>query len=180
MLPLRHNLTVSSSERKHNNEAKTDVHSTAFCLALGLTTGAWAADGLSGQSYTVSDGMIRLFAPQGYEGTETIALPSDYCGHTGHSVTWTVQDGKGTLKLNHCWRYDSTGWYGICIDGGSTLADAVIELEGSFTYSYLHTTGWTSPCARPPPAPGRSWSCVPTTAALPTRRETWWWKAAIC
>lgn len=141
MLPLHHNLTVSSSERKHNNEAKTDVHSTAFCLALGLTTGAWAADGLSGQSYTVSDGVIRLFAPQGYEGTETIALPSGDCGHTGHSVTWTVQDGKGTLKLNHCWRYDSTGWYGICIDGGSTLADAVIELEGSFTYSYLHTTG---------------------------------------
>ena len=70
----------------------------AFCLALGLTTGAWAADGLSGQSYTVSDGVIRLFAPQGYEGTETIALPSDYCGHTGHSVTWTVQDGKGILK----------------------------------------------------------------------------------
>ena len=109
MLPLRHNLTVSSSERKHNNEAKTDVHSTAFCLALGLTTGAWAADGLSGQSYTVSDGMIRLFAPQGYEGTETIALPSGDCGHTGHSVTWTVQDGKGILKLNHCGCYDSTG-----------------------------------------------------------------------
>ena len=113
----------------------------APCLALGLSAGVWAADDLTGQSYTVSDGVIRLFAPDGYAGTETIPLPSDACDHTGHSVTWTVQDGTGTLKLNHCGSYGSFGWYGICIDGSSALTDAVVELACSATYSYVHATG---------------------------------------
>ena len=48
----------------------------AFCLTLGLSAGALAAEELSGQSYAVSGGVIRLFAPDGYEGTETSPCPA--------------------------------------------------------------------------------------------------------
>ena len=40
----------------------------AFCLTLGLSAGALAAEEPSGQSYAVSGGVIRLFAPTAMRG----------------------------------------------------------------------------------------------------------------
>ena len=83
----------------------------------------------SGASYEMTDSLIKLTAPAGYEGTETIySFPTN--GETVANVSWTVKGDTGILSVENCKLQQA-----ICIDGGGQIKEAVIELGSNL---FLH------------------------------------------
>ena len=112
----------------------------AVIMVIGLMSGtAFAAsdesyriqlNGLSGQSYSIQNGVIHLFSPSAsYQGTETVHSGTLWRDGSSRSITWTVSNGVGTLTVQGGYQLINCMW----IEGGSGINKVIISINGGLS-----------------------------------------------